>query len=120
VNLQEFISQALVQIATGIRDAGKELQPLGAVVNPRHIWAANAPLTHIVGYIDERKEQQRAVHSVDFDVAVTVVEGTGSKGGIGVVVGAFALGTQGSSEQSNTSVSRVKFKVPIAFPHADV
>jgi hypothetical protein len=119
MNLQEFISQALVQIAAGIRDAGKEVRPLGAVVNPRHVRAGSAPLANIVGYVDERKEQERAVHSVEFDIAVTAVEGKETKGGIGVVVGAFALDSQGRSEESNSSVSRIKFKVPIAFPNSD-
>ena len=53
---------------------------------------------------------------VDFDVALTVTEGTGTKGGIGIVAGAFALGSTGQSTAQNSSVSRVQFSVPIAFP----
>ena len=64
------------------------------------------------------KKYLRAVHTVEFDIAVTAVDGKETKGGIGIVVGAIGLGSQGRSEERNTSISRIKFKVPIAFPNS--
>jgi hypothetical protein len=119
LNLQEFISQALIQIASGVRDADEELRSSSAVVNPRHVAGAGADKSNVYGYIaDTGKKYLRAVHTVEFDIAVTAVDGKETKGGIGIVVGAIGLGSQGRSEERNTSISRIKFKVPIAFPNS--
>jgi hypothetical protein len=56
------------------------------------------------------------IRNVEFDVALTVAEGTGTKGGIGIVAGASALGSTGQSTAQNSSVSRVQFNVPLALP----
>jgi hypothetical protein len=118
VNLQEFVTQALIQIAAGVRESDKELQASGAVVSPRYVTVVGQDKSNIYGYIGDQTNSRRAVHFVEFDVAVTAIEGKGSKGGLGIVVGFMSLGSQGSSEESNTSVSRIKFKVPIALPNS--
>jgi hypothetical protein len=41
---------------------------------------------------------------IEFDVAVTVIEGTQTKGGIGVFVGPIGIGSQGQSNVSNQSI----------------
>jgi hypothetical protein len=53
---------------------------------------------------------------VDFDVPLTVTEGTGTTGGIGIVAEPFALGSTGQSTAQNSSVSRVRFSVSLALP----
>ncbi len=58
----------------------------------------------------------KQIQLVDFDVALTVKEGTETKGGIGIFVGAFGVGSQGQSSAENASLSRVKFVVPITLP----
>ena len=57
---------------------------------------------------------------MEFDVAVTTSEGTETKGGIGVVVGAIVLGSHGKTDRSNISVNRIKFTVPIDYPENPV
>lgn len=118
MNLQEFVSQALIQIAAGLKEADEELLKVGAIVNPRHVTGAGADKDNVYGYVAGERKYLRAVHSVEFDVAVTAVEGKETKGGIGIVVGTIGLGSQGRSEQSSTSVSRIKFCVPIALPNS--
>jgi hypothetical protein len=56
---------------------------------------------------------------VQFDIAVTVVQGTGKKGGAGIFVGAIGIGGQATSEATNTSISRIKFSVPVHLPGSD-
>jgi hypothetical protein len=120
VNLQEFVAQTLIEIAAAVREADEELKASGAIVNPRSVIGAGQDKANVYGYIEDRdqKKSLRAVHSVEFDVAVTAVEGKESKGGIGIVVGSIGLGSQGRSEESSSSVSRIKFKVPIALPNS--
>jgi hypothetical protein len=88
MDLQTFVTRTLKEVIEGIRDAQKE----GIRVS-----AASA-------------------EDVDFDVAVTVNEASDKKGGGGLFVAGFGVGAQGSSSLSNSTVSRIKFKVPVFFP----
>jgi hypothetical protein len=111
MNLEDFVSQTLVQIVSGVKKAQAETAPLGAEVNP-HL---NSPHTEL-GKLGFLWAGGRAVQVVHFDVALTVVEGTGTKGGIGVFSGAINLGSSGQSSSENRSVSHIKFGVPLALP----
>ena len=111
MDLQDFVAQTLLQIAAGVKLAQEGAKDLGAEVNP-----------HLNGGPVERASQGflwasgRAVQVVQFDVALTVVEGTGTKGGIGVFAGAINIGSAGQSSTENRSVSHIKFAVPLALP----
>jgi hypothetical protein len=122
MDLQTFITQTLVQIANGISDANVSLSTVGAVVNPSNVYPYDKPGSTVYGHIVPPNQTQlnRVVQLVNFDVAVIAAEGTGAKGGIGVVVGAFALGSQGSTTTNNSSHSRVQFAVPMALPQGKV
>jgi hypothetical protein len=56
------------------------------------------------------------IQHVEFDVAVSAIEGTGTKAGVGVLAGAFNFGASGSSNQESQTASRIKFSVPITLP----
>ncbi len=101
MDLQEFVSQTLVQIIQGVKDAQQEARKHGGKVNPDQ---SHSPFPG------------KDIQNVEFDVALTVTEGTGTKGGMGLVVGPLALGTQGESKAQNSSVSRVRFSVPVRLP----
>jgi hypothetical protein len=114
MELREFIAQSLIQISRGVEDAQKELATNGALLNPTmgSLFPSNGKDTYTAfGWAEN--DQSSSVFLVDFDVAVTAVEGTHTKGGIGVVAGVFALGSQGQSENKNTAISRIQFKVPV-------
>ena len=96
MNLQEFVSESLKQIMTGITNAQTDPANTGTI-NP-------IP-----------RDGYAATQNIEFDVAVTVSQEKGTKGGIGIFVGAVGVGTQGQSESSNISVSRIKFSVPVKF-----
>lgn len=120
MDLKEFVSETIVEIIEGISDAQKRLEGSGAKVSPsinKLFTAAQTGGTNMaLGYA----KGGGLIQMVDFDVAVTAVEGTETKGGIGVVAGIFALGSQGKSTESNQSISRIQFKVPVCFPNQEV
>jgi hypothetical protein len=118
VDLQSFIRETLVQIARGIEEASDELKGSGALINPENVANANQQGSVVYGQIVPKSQStmRRHVQSVTFDVAIAASEGTGTKGGIGVVVGAIALGSQGQSSATASSTSRVQFSVPVALP----
>jgi hypothetical protein len=106
MDLKEFVSQTLGQIIEGVKAAQETAKAAGAEVNP-HMTRAVVQATTMSGLPSR---------DVDFDVALTVTEGTGTKGGIGIVAGPFALGSTGQSTAQNSSVSRIRFSVALALP----
>jgi len=113
MNLRDFISETLTQILGGVTDAQKAAAELGGKVSPRLAGAATYASDH--GFLVAHGGSAQIVR---FDVALTVKEGTGTKGGIGIVAGIVSLGSTGQSNSENSSVSRVQFSVPLTLPDA--
>ncbi len=98
MELQDFIGETLKQIISGVRNAQESAIELGAKVNPRG------------GSFVEMRD-------VHFDVAVSTSEGTETKGGIGVFVNPVgSVGSQDKSDVASSSMSRIKFSVPVKLP----
>ena len=111
MDLKDFISQTLVQIAEGVSDSSARIKELGGRVNP-HVTSEHKELSrHGMLW-----SSGSAGHVVSFDVALTVNTGTGTKGGIGIFAGAVNLGSSGESKAESSSVSRVSFTVPLILP----
>ncbi len=110
MDLKEFVGQALADIVQGVLDAQATLGANGSYINPQSSTHPHGKLVSIQGQL---------VQTVEFDVAVTATEAKGTKGGIGVVVGAIALGSQGQSSAESSAVSRIKFSVPITLPYGE-
>ena len=111
MELEQFVTEALRQIITGVKAAQEAVAETGGEVGPRF----NANQSTWDGYVEFYNELQ-PVFKVGFDVAVIATEGTKTQAGIGVVAGIVALGSQGKSEQTSAVVSRLKFEVPIVYP----
>jgi hypothetical protein len=104
VQLQDFITQSLVQIVQGVEAAADALKDSSAVISP--VQREKAPMGGT----------QTLIQKVDFDVAVFVSEGTETKGGIGIAIASITLGSTGKSDTSSSSQSRLRFSVPIMLP----
>lgn len=111
MNLQQFVAESLVQIVNGVREAQTQLKGSGARVAP---LMRNTTAKDSIGSAEGDGGQP--VFLVEFDVLVAAAEGTGTKGGIGVVVGVLGLGSQGQSESKTGQDSRIQFKVPLLLP----
>ena len=110
MELKTFVAETISQIVEGVAEAQERCKGRGALVNPR-----------VAGNYVQRDELWAGDGSapaqfVEFDVALTATEGTGTKGGIGVIVGAFTLGSSGQSQAERSASSRVKFSVPLVLP----
>jgi hypothetical protein len=115
MNLRDFIAEGLAEVVQGVLDAQTALGENGKYVNPE-LSTQQGPLQQQGGHVSI---QGQLVQYVEFDVAVTATEGTGTRGGIGVVAGFVALGSQGQSSQEQSAVSRIKFTVPLTLPYGD-
>ena len=111
MRLQDFISESISQIINGVKDA-KNKNDTDARINPSELRLSSS--------VEQRELFDFRSHillsKVEFDVAVTTEEATGTKGGIGIFVGAIGLGSHGQSDTRSSSVSRIKLNVPIALP----
>jgi hypothetical protein len=119
MNLQNFVTESIVQIVRGIEAANDALKDSTAVVSPKNVVPIDTERSHVFGYLiepDSQGQYRTSVQRIDFDVAVYAEEGTETKGGIGLMVGTIGLGSQGKSDKSHSSESRIKFAVPIILP----
>ncbi len=115
MELKDFVTQTLVQIVAGVEEAQKLLKPKGAEVTPTLLGDTADQKKHGI-FMSGTSGTLQNVHMIEFDVAVTVVQDAAKKEGIGVFLGSIGMGTQNSSATENTSVSRIKFKLPITLP----
>lgn len=101
MELREFVMQTICDIVGGVEGAQKHCEP-DASINPDKGNSRN----------DNREELY-----IEFDVALTEIEGSEKGGGIGVDVPLVRIKgkTATSTERSKTEESRVRFKVPVRF-----
>lgn len=112
MNLKEFVSESLIEIIEGVKDAQTRTGQSGGEVNPSPQGSSSDFIKQGLFMAGNRKIGSY----VEFDVAVTITEGSGTKGGIGIFSGALNIGAAGQSSKTDTSLSRIKFQVPIALP----
>ncbi|MBN2313003.1 MAG: hypothetical protein JXM79_03675 [Sedimentisphaerales bacterium] len=114
MKLQEFISETLKEYITGVKDAQEFASEQGAAVNPSSKKAGELKSYRMV---DAHTGQ--LLRDVEFDVAVTYSEESETKKGAGIVVAAIGMGAQTKAETTSSSISRIKFTVPVALPIQD-
>ncbi len=91
MNIREFIAESLKQITDSIVDHTKYSQEKKACnLDYQHRW-----------------------QTVTFDIAVTVIEGEGTEGRAGISVWSIGAGVKGKSESSSSTISRIRFDIPI-------
>lgn len=120
MDLKDFISTSLTQIAEGILAASEALEHTDAVVNPtqlithsntaqgfgRTLKAGDA--THL--------SVTRLVERVAFDVAVTTEGSTQGNAGLKVGIGSVGIKVGGDMQDKAGQESRIQFTIPMVFP----
>lgn len=112
MQVDEFISMTLTQIASGIQEAQRATAETGMRINPAGLdkrvtadllfWDGKA------GLFAER---------VEFDLAVTVAASTTAKGGGELSIAGFGgIGAKGEHTASNSNEQRIKFGVLVVLP----
>lgn len=108
MDLKTFIAESLTQIAEGIKEAQKS--DSGAIFSPPIKFKAG--VLEIAYGLQDLQPQM-----VAFDVAVTVTEAGGKKGGFNVTVASvFGLGGEVGSSSENAATSRLRFEIPVVWP----
>jgi len=111
MKLDQFISQALIDIANGIKKAQKEYENIGGQVNPRGLNYIHPDILAV-----QHKETSRIGQIIEFDLTVTgggKIEGS-AKAGIEVMDIGLSGKVQGTSETGH--LNKLRFKIPVIFP----
>ncbi len=109
MELREFVTETLIAILEGVQEAIRHTQKTQTVGSISPVWSTKE---------GEKLDWKEYVQPVEFDVAVTATDKSevSGKGGIKVfTVGDVGAGGSRGSERS--SVSRIKFSIPIVPPH---
>ncbi|RCW19650.1 hypothetical protein DET53_12010 [Vibrio parahaemolyticus] len=118
MELQGFISQTIQEIARGVFDAKEKLSDTNAVVNPQDfaLKEGNSVAFGRLHSDDISRDDKKVVQKLELDIAITVDET--SKSGASGKISVLSIGVGGETESTNqsSSVSRVKFVVPMVFP----
>jgi hypothetical protein len=112
MKLEDFVSETLQEIIRGVLGAQEFAANHGGEVVPPDVFYQGGATSE--RYWDQKDDFP--VASIEFNVAVTAAEESSAKGGAGVFVGPFGVGTQGTLDSANQSVSRIKFTVPMKLP----
>lgn len=114
MELAQFVRETLLSVIMGIKQAQDATRTTGAVINPSGL-RYNTQLLAGQGYTDTGEITQ----TIEFDLAITVKEGTATEGKIGVLTGILGLAAQGQSSSQNDQTNRVRFAVPVMFPFSN-
>ena len=102
MDVKEFVSETLQQIIGGVQDA----------IDATSAYSTDLKTPRGGGSSYRVIASSSKDYDVDFDIAVTVQESKGAKGGIKVM--GIGAGAEGSAKTE--TASRVKFTVPIRYP----
>lgn len=108
MELKDFIKDVIVDIYEGIsaakKETGKSVLPNAGLVSEGIPYVKNG-----IG----PGAQATMISNLVFEVSLTDGSKDGVSGGIGVLLGSLSLGGKGSSETQQTSLSKIKFNIPI-------
>jgi hypothetical protein len=111
MELREFVKDTLLAVVQGVRDAQDELK---GHVNPEPASSANKYAS------DYKTVAGLLAYPVKFDVAVTVTSEANAEGGGKVSIFSFGSAEgRASAKDGASTVSRLQFQVPVAFPFGD-
>ncbi|QDO84536.1 hypothetical protein FM037_16640 [Shewanella psychropiezotolerans] len=110
MQLENFVSQTLKQIIDGVSSAQKYSETKNAKINP-----STARMDGKATDYSFCVETYVPLQGVEFDVAVTVKEASSTSEG-GGDMGEISVTSASQASNQNSSVSRIKFKVPILLP----
>lgn len=108
MELKEFVKEALVQIADGIKEAQDSCRNLGCRINPRY----KNGTANIM-----RTPDDAPVSEVKFKIGLTSETVSSDKKGIGVAFSNLTIGAMGEHGANQSSVTSVEFSIPVAFPN---
>lgn len=113
MELDRFISESLVGIAKGIKDAQEKYDKIGGQVNPKDSQYLNPDITAI-----QHKPTSRIGQVVEFDLSIRESSTNDKLGKAGIEVFDAVSILSGKIQKSTASgyANKIRFKIPVIFP----
>ena len=111
MELKEFVSETIIQIVTGIKQAQDDVCQEGATINPK-----NAAFFDGVAITVDSVVRRVPIQNIEFEVSLTETEGNQAGGRIGVFFGSVGVGAHATKDTGSNAMNKVKFSIPIALP----
>lgn len=117
MDISEFIKESIKQICNGVIGASLECSQSGVIVNPTITVGDNGE--YVIPKKPSVVAMQRRVQKIDFDIAVEVIETMEKSGQAGVAIHVVTGKGNYTKGQTNSTISRVNFSIPICLPVQD-
>lgn len=111
MELKEFVEESINQIIDGIIASQKRNNDNGAIISPSFTGDKSIQ-TEING-------KNYSVSKIDFEVALTTTDESGSKARIGVLFGYIGGGIQGEQKNKYADITSLRFSIPVAYPQIE-
>lgn len=113
MNLQNFVTESLLQIIDGIKDAQNKISAIEIPEDDKKYFTpyiAPTPLN-----IDKKIYEN--YDKIEFDIAITVSKDSTQSGKMRISVAGLEIdGRSQSLVNSHSSISRIKFSIPVIYP----
>ena len=114
MELKDFVAESIKQIVDGVVETQTYAATKGAQVNPTHLQ----PISTKGATVFKDHQGSRFAQSIEFDVAITAGDESNAGVSAGVsVISFFKAGVKGEIAENNTTVSRIKFDIPVLLPN---
>ncbi len=117
MDLKEFVSETIVSIVSGIKDAQVKSKELGASVNPGGLMRKSEAVSDNCTWDNRNNNFSQPI---SFDIAITAEDTANAGAKVKVLSGIFGADLGGEKGSKNVLASRVQFTVPVLFPPVDI
>lgn len=111
MELNEFITSVITNIVDGVVTAQEKCNDSGCVINPSGVSMTDRGMLFTGG-----SDGREFIQSIEFEVGLNKSNQEGSKSGIGVLLGNINIGKTGSNDEFISSITKIKFVIPIKLP----
>ena len=113
MNLQNFITESLLQVIKGIKDAQNKINITDIPEDDKKYFTSYIAPTPL--NVDKKIYENH--DKIEFDVAITVSKDSTKTGKFHITVAGVEIdGRSQTSANSHSSVSRIKFSIPVIYP----
>ena len=116
MELKDFISQTIREIAEGVQAASEQCSDLGVIVNPAVTLGENGDFFVPKDNVKEHITVERRVQQIHMDVLVSVTETTTLDSEVEASINVLGANVNGKSEGNTVNSNRVSFDIPVCLP----
>lgn len=114
IELKDFISETIKQIAMGIETASKECADYDVIINPNITIGSSGD--YCIPREPEHAHIQRRVQSLDMEISVVVSESKEKQGKAQIGISSIGAGINRSNNTQSVNENKVRFSIPICLP----